>query len=796
MKALLFIGLFMPVIAAAQVTGYLRDDKGAALSSVTVSLQRLADSSSISTVLSDSSGRFFFKQPAPGNYVVRATRVGFEPLWSAPFAIDGSSKDLGSLVFLPQRKQLQEVTVMGSRPTFVQQADRLVVTVDGTALAAGNSVLNVLSRMPGVLVDAEGNIQLNGRPGVTVMIDGRPTYLSARDLRNLLEGMPAENLRNIEVIANPPARFEAEGTAGILNLNLKKPTVQGTSGSIYTGYNTNGIQNGWSAGANLNYRRGRWTAFGSADLARRVGGRNGIATRYFAGASPIYFDQTLLGNFVSDPLPSLRIGADYALSRKHTIGFSASSMQRASEEEFFTSTTISDARGVPVLRAGAANYTDNRFDSKSFNAHWVGKPDSAGSVISADLDLVRIRNDRNGAFYNSFDSSNGVHREEQQFTATPTSGYDILSGRFDYTRVRAGGHKLETGFKVSDVRTDDDAGFYLGAARIPDAYRSNHFRYTERILAGYLSWSGPIGPKSTLQAGLRAEHTAATGEQLITGAVNSRGYLDLFPTLFLQQEVSERYSLSFSYGRRVTRPNYAFLNPFRFYRDPYTWVEGNPALVPQYSHLVNFTQTFRKTYLATLWYKETKNVMYETPVIYADSAYSSYTFANVGTEYEAGLTLVLPIKVTRWWDMRNNFVFEWDRIDATYKSTQSNQNFYYDLQSTHTMQLPAALRLELNAHYQGPTIMGIYLGEPWFRLDGGLKRSFLKKKLDLSLNVSDIFRSHQIRSTAFMNGSRSSFDQYLRFRSASITLRYNFSKGLKVEEQRRRSVEELNRAGG
>jgi hypothetical protein len=796
MKALLFTGLLLPAIAGAQVSGQLRDDKGVALSSVTVSLQRLPDSSIASTVLSDTAGKFFFTAPAPGSYTVRATRVGFEALRSGPFTLEAAPKDLGELSFQPLRKQLQEVTVTGTRPTFVQQADRLVVAVDGTALAAGNNVLTVLSRMPGVVVDAEGNIQLNGRPGVTVMIDGRPTYLSARDLRNLLEGMPAENLRNIEVIANPPARFEAEGTAGILNLNLKKPTVQGISGSIYTGYNTNGIQNGWSAGANANYRQGRWTAFGSVDLARRVGGREGTATRYFAGSHPINFYQDLLGNFVSDPLPSFRFGADYILTKKHTLGFAASWMQRAGREDFFTNTRISDVSGTPLLTAGAANYTDNSFDSKSFNAHWVGKLDSAGTMISSDFDLVRIRNDRNGAFYNSFDSSNGVHREEQQFTATPTSGYDILSGRFDYTRVRAGGHKLETGFKVSHVRTDDDARFYLGAARVPDPYRSNHFRYTERILAGYLSWSGSIGPKRTLQAGLRAEHTASTGEQLTTGVVNGRGYLDLFPTLFLQQEVSPQYSLSFSYGRRVTRPNYAFLNPFRFYRDPYTWVEGNPGLVPQYSHLVNFTQTFRKSYLVTLWYKLTQNVMYETPVIYADSLLSSYTYANVGTEYETGLTLVLPVKLTRWWDMRNNFVFEWDRIDANYKNTQSNQNFYYDLQSTHTLQLPAGLRLELNAHYLGPTIMGIYLGEPWFRLDGGLKRSFAKKKVDLSLNVSDIFRSHHIRNSAYVNGSRSSFDQYLRFRSASITLRYNFSKGLKVEERRSNRLEELNRAGG
>jgi hypothetical protein len=469
---------------------------------------------------------------------------------------------------LSRNKQLQAVTIKSSKPLIEQKADRLVVNVEGSALASGNTAFAVLARTPGVLIDADGNIQLNGRPGVTVMIDGKPTYLSARELRSLLEGMPAENLKNIEVIANPPARYEAEGTAGIVNLNLKRSLSKGSSGSIYTGYYTNGKQNGWSAGTNANLKQGRWTAFGSADISRRVGGREGVATRYFDGAHPLYFTQKLLGNHWTKPMVSLRAGADFAITPRQNIGFTANSFERRSTEEFFTNTDISDNPGHPLLHIDARNYTYAHFTSRSLNTHWSTKLDSAGSSLSADFDLVRISNIRDGAFYNYYDSAGGPHYEDQQFTSTPESGYGIIAGRLDYSRLLISGGKWETGIKLSSVRTDDDARYYQGAALVPDPFRSNHFRYAERIVAGYFSWEGKIGKDRTLQMGLRAEQTTATGRQLTTGQQTARSYLDLFPTVFLQQVFSERYSLALSYGRRVSRPNYSFLNPFRFYRDP------------------------------------------------------------------------------------------------------------------------------------------------------------------------------------------------------------------------------------
>ena len=217
----------------------------------TVALQAKGETRPVAGTLTNGQGRYTFSGVRWGDYEVVVSFLGYKSKTIRGISI--SEQKPNAAVDIVQLSlaatQLKEVDVQAMRPTITQEADRMVVSLEGTALAAGNTAFTVLARLPGVFVDAEGNIQLNGRSGVTVMLNGKLTYLSARDLRAMLESMSAENIKNIEIITNPSAKYDAEGTAGILNINLKKNTRQGMNGSVYAGYTNNFQQYGYTYGA-------------------------------------------------------------------------------------------------------------------------------------------------------------------------------------------------------------------------------------------------------------------------------------------------------------------------------------------------------------------------------------------------------------------------------------------------------------------------------------------------------------------------------------------------------------------
>lgn len=258
---LLFSSLVLASISlrAQVIAGRLADERDKAVDYANIALLRAADTSLAGSSTSDSTGAFSIPSPAEaGSYFLRINAIGFAEKVMPAFGVADSafSKDFGTVTLRAEGKALSEVSVTASRPTIVQKGDRLEVNIEGTTMAAGNTAFTVLSRVPGVFVDHEGNIQLNGRSGVTVMIDGKLTFLSATDLRNLLESMSAENIRTIEIITNPSAKYDAEGTAGILNINFKKSTQQGLVGSVYSSYFYNFKQHTYSAGSNLFYKSG------------------------------------------------------------------------------------------------------------------------------------------------------------------------------------------------------------------------------------------------------------------------------------------------------------------------------------------------------------------------------------------------------------------------------------------------------------------------------------------------------------------------------------------------------------
>ncbi|NEM99076.1 TonB-dependent receptor [Pontibacter burrus] len=811
--ACLCLCLSLPVIALAQsnppaagkISGTLTDSlTRKPVEFATVALLHQSTSQTADVKMTDAQGVFQFANLQPGAYQLVISFVGYKTktLKQLQVTAQKPALELGTIRITPATTQLKEVTVETLRPTITQEADKLVVSIEGTALATGKTAFDVLATSPGVFVDQEGNIQLNGRSGATVMIDGKLTYLSSRDLRSLLESMSAENIKNIEIITNPSARYDAEGTSGILNINLKKNTLFGLNGNISAGGNYNGTDFGYSTTGSINYKSGDWNSFLNLDMARRVFGREATFTRVFKDeGTTTYFDQTAESNGVVQGPPAVRLGSDYSLNEKHSVGFMGYFVTNKLNADFLTDTYIGNTPGNYNLFVEADNYNTNRFSNVTGNLHYAGKFDTLGTALNFDLDYVRITNRGHANFYNytTFIGASAPRRQDLWYTETP-SGFDIYAAKLDFVKPLPNSQKLELGLKASKVVSDADSRFFLnnGPVPVPDARRTNHFIYDETIYAAYANWNGKLKDNLTLQAGLRAEQTVSEGELVTTEDIDKHNYLSLFPSIFLQHKISDNYEVNYNYSRRIQRPNYGHLNPFFSYRDQYTYWLGNPELRPQFTNSVGITQLFRKTYSLGLSYQHNQDVIAELVQIIPEDTTTVYYVGNVNDMRSISMTLLAPFKIMKNWDTNNTFVLAYNENSVIVDKRQViNDQIYYMLQSNHTIALPRKYRLELNGTYYSKTVHALYIIEPRWWVSGGIRKSFLNDKLDVSLNVNDIFKSQSlVLSTKLDDGSVSDFDQYFRTRNATFTLRYKFSKGQNVEERRRNNLEELNRTGG
>ncbi len=791
----------LPALATAQsatVTGRISDPDAKPVALANVFLLNSSDTSLIATALSAEDGSFSLETAKAGRFFVRITAINFKTMLTPSFElISSAEKELGNIQMERDTRILQEVSVKSLQPTITQLPDRMVVNVQGTAMAAGNTAFDVLGRAPGVFIDHDGNIQLNGRAGVLVMIDGRQTWMSARDLRTFLEGMSAENIKNIEVITNPSSKYEAEGSSGIININLKKSTRTGMNGSAYASLNYNGTDWGNSVGGTLNYKAGKWNSSLMIDRQRRVGGREASFTRVFlTPGETTYFDQQATGAYRNYGPPTGRFSTDYTINERHSVGGMISIFRLKGNNEFLAETFMGPDPKQPNLFIKADNFQSFKYRNYTGNFHYAFKIDTIGSMLTIDLDRANMKTVGEANFYNYYDSlDNGRSWSDILYTYTP-SGYDIYTGRIDFIRQWNATRKFEAGLRASDVESDNDFRFYFNnGALVLDPLRTNHFRYREKIYAAYINYVANLGKKTTLQAGLRAEHTRSLGDLITTGQRTKRRYTDLFPSVFIQQKLHDNYNITWRYSRRIQRPNYGNLNPFRAYRDPYTYSEGNPFIRPQYTHAFSIAQTFYKLYTLTLFYNLNKDMMAELPKIDVANATTIYYQGNVDNAYSLGGNATIPVRFSKNWESQNTLVmlYNYNEIKVDQQPIKNSQ-LYYSVQSSHTIVLPANFKLEASFLYQGPAAFGLYAIAPRWRFDAGLRKSLFNKKLEVILNAVDIFKTQRLKFKTHINGNINDFDQYMRARVVGLTVRYNFSKGLKVEAKRVNTVDEVNRA--
>lgn len=765
------------------------------------------DTTSIKRSLTNEKGFFEIEAPKTGKYRVVIEAFAMEKFESSLIELmeSNSSYDFKTIELTPIKKDLGNVTVTSKKPLVEQKIDRTIVNVEAAVTNAGNNVLEVLEKSPGITVDREGNISLKGKSGVIVMVDGKPTQLGAADLANLLRNMNASQVDQIEIMTNPPAKYDAAGNAGIINLKTKKTKMTGFNGSVTAGY-AQGVYPKTNQSVVANYRVGKINVFGNYSYNYRERFQQLDLERNFIHS----ITKELLSTFgqetrMQDQRHSHngRIGVDYFASKKTTWGILLSGFDNRTSMDVWSGTSIKDKFGALQRTTISNTEVRDRWKNGSVNLNFRRILDSTGKEITADVDYIGYRSTNRTALANQFYFANGSSAgpDDLLLGDMPTL-IDIYTAKVDYVQPLKKGAKFEAGAKFSWVETDNNAKFdsVLNNGIVPDYNRSNHFIYREAIQAAYINYSGQLSPKWSMQLGLRLERTEAKGDQLGNAQRPASGfdtsYAQLFPTAYLSYKISDKQSLVLNYGRRLKRPDYQDLNPFVYFLDRYTYQQGNPGLRPQFSHNVELSHMILGGAITTtLNYSKVNNIIQQ---VIEQNAATNETFikqANIAELDQIGIAVSGQIPVTKWMNLSLYTNYYQNRFRGFV-----NQTWIDFTQPTLVFNGSSSIKFgkgwtgEVSGFYRSAAVEGVIFIQSLGAMNLGLAKSVLKSKGTVRLSVRDVFW------TQLPNGSAKYDDVDIRFRQRSdsrvvnISFTYRFSKGKASSgPSRRKSNEEAER---
>ncbi len=777
------------------IHGLVTDKQNKSVEFANVVLLSATDSALVKAAITDESGKFIFEGIPVGNYIILVAQIGFEK-YSAHITLNGTNKDLPAIQLQNGAVNLKETTVSATKPLIEHHIDKTVVNVENSIISAGSTLIDILKRSPGVTVDNDGNVSLKGKQGVLIMMDGKPTYLSQADLTNLLKSLRSDDISQVEIITNPSAKYDAAGNSGIINVRLRKKQNLGFNGSWHSSYGQ-GVYPDFSFGPNLNYRTEKFNLFGSYNFWRGYYFEDNHLVRKFTEESAVsVFDQNSFDKARNDN-HNVRAGMDYFFNDKHTTGFLFRS-NLSTNNDRTTSTTAVNNAGFLDSSYTTENKNDSKYTNFTFNVNHVFHIDTTGREISADVDYATYDNSTDFNFRTDHYSGNPSYipytdLEKSIQPATIT----IRSAKVDYTHPFHKKMKLETGVKSSYVETDNDVKYFhiIDNNDVKDTGKTNHFIYQENINAAYLNWSGQFG-KLGLQFGLRGEQTIAKGEQITTAQNFERDYLQLFPSAFINYKISDKHEVGLNYSRRIDRPAYQQLNPFRYFLDPYTFQEGNPALEPQYTHSVEASYTFMGMVSAAINYSQTTDAMTQITKQIDSTRTTFVTTENLASHDNYGISLSIPFEITKWWQTSNNI----NVFNNFYEGVVSGGNVKKRLttflfNSSNSFKLPHGWSMEVGGYYNSRLIFGTFVIDPQFSVNAGFGKSFFHNRLNMRIEASDIFHTETTSSVIKYNNIDATFDQINDTQYARLHLTYNFGKQTVEQARRRRggAEDELNR---
>ena len=783
------LAIFVSVASFAQtngkVSGTVEDGSAKTIESATITLLKAKDSTIAKVAAADRTGRFEFDGVPEGKYMVSISAVGHEKGYSPAFDItsEKSSISLKTITLVPVEKSMSAVVVTAKKPLIEQRIDRTIVNVEASVTNVGSNALEVLEKSPGISVDKDGNISLKGKQGVMVLVDGRPTQLGSADLANLLRNMHANQLDQIEIMTNPPAKYDAAGNAGIINIKTKKNKQFGYNGSITLGYGQ-GVYPKFNEGFNFNYRQGKVNLFTNLSHNYRKGFGDLDIQRNFRDKS----SKELTSTFDQEARMSNernsyngKLGMDYFASKNTTIGFVATGFSAPGTFMNNNINNIYNTAGQLTDQTKALSIQKETWQNLSGNLNFRQVLDTTGRELTADADYIYYDGTQNQTLSNYYFNSTGeTSRKGDTLYGSLPQVIKIYSGKVDYVQPLKNGARFEAGLKTSFVKTDNNAVYDTtdNGTLVRDLNRSNHFVYEENINAAYVNMSGPLSKKFNAQLGLRVENTVATGQQKTTHEDFDRNYTQLFPTAYLQYKASDKNSYVLNYGRRIRRPNYQSLNPFIEYLDRYTYQQGNPNLKPQFSHNIELSHTYKGFLTTTLNYTKTTDIIQQVIEQNEEKNETYIKQSNIADHRQYGVSVSAAFPVTKRWTSNiyvNGFNNRFEGIVNGELVTISATTVM--LNGSQSFTISKTFSAEISGWYRTAGIEGVINAKPMGMMSIGFSQQIMKGNGSLRLNIRDVFYTQGFKAETKYGSVDAAFQERQDSRVVNLGFTYRFNKG-------------------
>lgn len=735
-----FSGRVLQAVSGA--SGSIDSQKAQPLAYATVALLR-QDSTVVAGTMTAEDGSFKFEDLQEGTYVLSVSYIGYKEQRSALKAEKGSTLNLGDIVLQPEQEALAAAGITERIPLMEVKADKLVMNVSQLPSAQGADALEMLKKAPGIYVDKDGNITLNGQ-SVAIWIDGRPSNMNGSSLATLLKSTDATTIDKFEIIEHPSAKYDASGSGGIINIKTKKNFMKGLNGTI-----------GGNVGSGIFQKKPYPSVDGTLALSYRTD-RNSASVTY----SPSYKtnlmtikNKSLFGEGNKSSMDNnsvlkmkegsqlVKVGDDYKLTKKDVVGVNFSGVftdgyNGCSPDENVSVTNID---GVPVMKTFTKIDATEKTSFLTSNANYTHTFNEAlgkSLALNFDYSYYGAGNDYHTYYYPAPAGATTAPSVDPTVKYTVNDQYiNILSGKADYSTVLFKRIQFETGAKWAKTQTDN---------RSDDTGVRNDFIYSEQIAAGYVSASAALSQKWMVQAGLRYEHTFADGNWLTSGTKTSKNYGDFFPNALISFNPG-KWRFALVYSRRIDRPSFGQLNPSSILTDSHTAISGNPDLDPQISSTYALSIGYSQYLSMSLAYVSQNNYIMQVLKINDTTGFQNFTWDNYG-KFQIGAASVslTQLPLTKWM----NFTLSVSALDM--KSTASgtgavngtvNKRLAVQCYGSLDFTLPKDISASLDVNYMSKMAVAQYIIDPMWVASFSMRKMVFNGRGWVTLKFNDIFRT-------------------------------------------------------
>ncbi|QJD95698.1 TonB-dependent receptor [Mucilaginibacter robiniae] len=754
------------------ISGKVIDASQQPLTGATVTLLHLPDSVTTAAKMADAEGKYTFSNIKDGKYIVKASMVSFGSAYTAAFQYKGEAFIVPTLTLADKGRNLKEVTVTSTVPQLQQKSDRLVVNVEKLN-TTGDNALDVLKKAPGIRLDKDDNILYRNNAGVVVMIDGRRTYMSSTELSNYLKSMPGNTISKVELIPNPPGNYDAEGTAGMINIILKHNTLQGYSGTanINASYGKYGKVYG---GINLNYNTGKFSTYARVNTGYYDSYNKMTLSRQIG--SEVYNQYNYWHPKTTST--SYTIGTDFYASKRSTFGVMLKGYNNPTHADVTSQSESYNSAGQQIGSVTGVSPQTSNVGTYNLNLNYSFAIDTIGQKLNMDADYV-YSNSTAGQYYtNSYYNGAGIlaGAPVQLRNSSPVN-YNIKAIKADYVLPLANQWQFEAGLKSSWVGTHSNVVFdsLKTVGYVTDPKRSNDFKYDENINAAYVTFSKPFGKQWDIKASLRAEQTISTANSLTRNEIVKRNYWQLFPSAFVTYKINANNQLNASFSRRISRPNYNSLNSAIRYTDAYTAIQGNPYLQPSISESYVFNYTYKSFQVLSLSYlkvhDDVSNVINQND----QTKESITTYQNLGSTQTLSATSAGSFNIVKWWNVNPEVDAAYNRVNTQVQGVPYvSRRFSWSGNVDQNFFLPQNFKVTLSAQYYSPSISGLSRTLSGSQIDAGVSKTLMDKRMTLSFKVRDIFFGNRYRSVLQYNNVNTRWNNEWESRRFTLGLTYNF----------------------